>query len=462
MAEHRVEKDSMGEVKVPKSAYWGAQTQRAVENFAISNRRFSREFLKALGMVKHVACQANRDLKLLDGRRAKAILKAAEEVWKGKHDGHFPVDVFQTGSGTSTNMNANEVIANRANEILGVASGEKNAVHANDHVNMSQSSNDVIPTCLHVAALFQLEEELLPALSALEKALHRKAKQFHPVLKIGRTHLQDAVPMRLGQEFGGYASMVAHGKIRLKKSGEGLLELALGGTAVGTGLNAPKNFAALAIRHLNKASGKAFREADNHFEAQGARDAAVEMSGSLKTVAVSLFKIANDIRWLGSGPRTGIGEIHIPAVQPGSSIMPGKVNPVMAEALMQVCAQVIGNDTAIGLGGMGGNFELNVMMPLIIDNLLESQRLLTQGVMVFTEKCVLGLQADDERCRGMIEKSLAMATALAPRIGYDKAAAIAKEAYASGRTIREVAQEVGVLPNRELEKLLDPLSQAGN
>ncbi len=462
MAEFRVEKDGMGEVNVPKGAYWGAQTQRAVENFPISGKTFSREFLKALGLVKLSACLANRELKMLDSRRAQAIARAAKEVWRGEHDAHFPVDVFQTGSGTSTNMNANEVIAHRANEILGLTFGDKHAVHPNDHVNMSQSSNDVIPTCLHVASLCHLEEKLLPALAKLEKALTRKAVQFHPVLKIGRTHLQDAVPMRLGQEFGGYASMVAHGRDRLKKSGEGLRELALGGTAVGTGLNAPKGFASLAIGHINKLSKRNFHEAENHFEAQGARDAAVEMSGSLKTLAVSLSKIANDIRWLGSGPRTGIGEIRLPAVQPGSSIMPGKVNPVMAEALLQVCAQVIGNDAAITLGGMGGNFELNVMMPLIIDNLLSSQLWLENSVTVFTDKCVSGLEADEERCGDMIEKSLAMATSLVPRIGYDKAAGIAKEAHGSNRTIREVARERGVLDEKELGQLLDPRNQAGD
>ena len=454
--DYRIERDSMGEMKVPKEAYWGASTQRAVENFPISGLRFPREFIVALGAVKAAAAMANRELGLLDGERSAAILKAAQEVVEGKWDDHFVVDVFQTGSGTSTNMNANEVIANRANEFLGGKIGDMTPVHPNDHVNLGQSSNDVIPTCIHIAALETIEHDLKPALEALRKALAEKARAFDRIIKIGRTHLQDATPVRLGQEFSGYTSMIEHGLRRLEKVEDHLSELALGGTAVGTGINTHEKFPRLAISRINQLSGLEFREAGNHFEAQGSRDALVEASGALKTVAVSLIKIANDVRWLGCGPRAGIGEIRLPAVQPGSSIMPGKVNPVMAEALIQVCAQVVGNDAAITIGGLSGNFELNVMMPLMAHNLLQSIRLLTNASALFTEKCVKGLEADEERCRETIEKSLAMCTALSPKIGYDAAAKIAKEAYESGKTVREVAREKKILPEEELNQALDP------
>ncbi len=457
---YRTETDSMGQVQVPEGALWGAQTQRALDNFQISGIRFPRDFIGALGMIKYLACQVNRDLGGIDSAMAAAISQASMEVTEGQWDDQFPLDIFQTGSGTSTNMNANEVIAHRATEILGAHAARK--VHPNDHVNMSQSSNDVIPSCIHIAALVSLEKDLLPALNRLRAALDEKAGAFKDVLKLGRTHLQDATPMTLGQEFSGYAAMVAHGIGRLGNVRWHLGELALGGTAVGTGLNAAPDFARKVIERLNDLSGLEFREAENHFEAQGSRDAVVETSSALKTVAVSLIKIANDIRWLGSGPRAGFGEIKIPALQPGSSIMPGKVNPVMAEALLQACVQVIGNDAAITFAGASGNFELNVMMPLMAHGLLQSLQLLTNAVTAFEEKCVRGLEADAARCRAAIDGSLAMATALVPRLGYDKAAALAKEALAAGKTVRQMAQEKGVLKADELDALLDPARQIRN
>jgi fumarate hydratase, class II len=453
---YRTEKDSLGEVQVPEGALWGPQTQRALNNFTISNIRFPRDFIGALGMLKYLACQVNRDLGLLDSALAGAISQAAMEVTEGQWDDQFPLDIFQTGSGTSTNMNANEVVARRATEILGMGKGTVRIVHPNDHVNMSQSSNDVIPTCIHVAALVSLEKDLLPALHQLRATLESKAEEFSTVLKIGRTHLQDATPVTLGQEFGGYATMVAHGIGRLGNTRWHLGELALGGTAVGTGINAPPDFARQVIERLNDLSGMEFREAENHFEAQGSRDALVETSGALKTVAVSLIKIANDIRWMGSGPRSGLGELKIPAVQPGSSIMPGKVNPVMAEALLQACVQVIGNDAAITFAGASGNFELNVMMPVMAHNLLQSLQILAHAVTAFEEKCIIGLEADLERCQKSIEGSLAMVTALAPHLGYDKAAALAIEAHTSGKSVRQLAQEKKLLPDSVLNDLLDP------
>ena len=454
--EFRVEKDSMGEMRVPRQAYWGPETQRAYENFPISGLRFPREFIRALGMIKAASAETNMKLRLLGTKPGRAILRAAREVMEGRFDDQFVLDIFQTGSGTSTNMNANEVIAHRANEILGGRVGEKTPVHPNDHVNLCQSSNDVIPSAIHISSLEKIQKDLLPALASLQAALATKAKEFDRVIKIGRTHLQDATPIRLGQEFSGYASMVEHARRRLEKLKSPLAEIALGGTAVGTGINTHPRFARLAAQNISRMTGLAFREAENHFEAQGSKDGVVEASGALKATAVSLTKIANDLRWLGSGPRCGIGEILIPPVQPGSSIMPGKVNPVIPEALCMVCAQVIGNDLTVTVAGMSGNFELNVMMPVMAYNLLQSIRLLTNGVRVFTEKCVTGLKADVERCREMIEKSLAMVTALSPRIGHDRAAEIAKEAYRTGKTVREVAREKGVLPPKELAKVLDP------
>ncbi len=452
----RIEKDSMGKMKVPVQAYWGPETQRAFENFPISGLLFPREFIRALGMIKVSAARANLELRLLDPKRGNAILRAAREVREGKLDNHFVLDIFQTGSGTSTNMNANEVIAHRANEILGGKIGDKKPVHPNDHVNLGQSSNDVIPSAIHISALEGVQNDLLPALNSLQMAMEKKAREFDSVLKIGRTHLQDATPMRMGQEFSGYARMVAHGRRRLETAKTHLAELALGGTAVGTGINTHPRFAFLAIREIRRMTGLPFREAKNHFEAQGSKDAVVEASGALKAVAVSLMKIANDIRWLASGPRCGIGEIRIPPVQPGSSIIPGKVNPVIPEALCQVCAQVVGNDLTVTVAGMSGNFELNVMMPVMAYTLLQSIRLLAKGAGVFTEKCVKGLQADEIRCREMIERSLALVTSLSPRVGHDRAAEIAQEAYRTGKTIREIALKQRILPGRELQEIFDP------
>lgn len=451
---YRTESDSMGKMKVPSDAYYGAQTARAVENFPVSGRTLPREFVRAMGLVKLAAAETNAELGFLKKNVAKAVARAAREVLEGKLDDHFVVDVFQTGSGTSTNMNANEVIANRAAELL----GGKTGVHPNDHVNMGQSSNDVIPTAMHVSALEAVEKELIPALEYLEKALSAKAKKFDRIVKIGRTHLMDATPVRLGQEFGGYASMVAHGVSRLRAARNDLSELAIGGTAVGTGINTHRSFGKKVAARISAATGVKFREARNHFEAQASKDAVVQTSGALKTMAVSLMKIANDIRWLGSGPRCGFGEILLPAIQPGSSIMPGKVNPVIGESVTQVAAQVIGNDAAITIGGQSGNFELNVMMPMMADNLLESIRLLSKVSRVFVDKCVDGIEASEERCGELIEQSLAMCTSLAPIIGYDAAAAIAKEAYASGSTVREVARKKGVISDEELERVLDPES----
>jgi fumarate hydratase class II len=451
----RIERDSMGEVKVPARAYYGAQTQRAVENFPISGIGFPRSFIHALGMVKLAAAAANEQLGLLDARRAGAIRQAAQEVSDGNLDGEFIVDIFQTGSGTSTNMNANEVIANRALEILGNAraSGE---IHPNDHVNRSQSSNDAIPTAMHCAALLAVERELIPALARLRAALERKAEEFDGVIKIGRTHLADATPMRLGQEFSGYARQIELSIERVQTAAASLQELPLGGTAVGTGINAHPEFARLAIGKLAEMTGVKFREAENHFEAQAARDAAVQLSGSLKTLAVSLTKIAQDLRWLASGPRCGIGEIVLPDLQPGSSIMPGKVNPVLCESVLQVAAHVIGCDATITLCGQAGNFELNTMMPILALRLLEAIQFSANIAALFTDKCVAGIVADRARCEEMVERSLAMVTALAPALGYERAAKVAQDALATGQTIRQVAQKQKLLPDEELNQLLDP------
>ena len=453
----RIEKDSMGEMRVPADALYGAQTQRAVENFPISNLRFPREFVRAMGLIKLAAAKANMDLGQLDKKVGEAIANAAQEVIDGKLDSQFVLDIFQTGSGTSTNMNTNEVISNRAIQMLGGVVGSKKPVHPNDHVNMGQSSNDVIPTAMHVAALYVVERSLIPALRKLQSALEAKAKEFDSIVKIGRTHLQDATPVRLGQEFGGYARQVELGVRRLEKLRDTLGELPLGGTAVGTGINTDPAFPPAAILHLSRITGLQFAEAKNHFEAQGGKDAIVEASGALKTIAVSFTKIANDVRWLASGPRCGIGEIILPETQPGSSIMPGKVNPVIAESVLMVAAQVIGNDAAVTIAGQAGVFELNVMMPVMAHNVLESIRLLAASANNFADKCISGIAADVERCNDMIEKSLAMCTALAPEIGYDQAAAIAKESYKTGRTVREIALEKKILSADRLNEILDPL-----
>ena len=459
-AHFRTETDSMGEMQVPGDAWYGAQTARAIENFPISNLRFPRRFIRALGLIKKNAAITNESLGLLPSRISAAIQAASQEVIDGKLDGEFAVDIFQTGSGTSTNMNANEVIANRAAEILGGKRGDK-SVHPNDHVNRGQSSNDAIPTAIHIAALEGIFSDLIPALGELHKSLLEKARGFDTILKIGRTHLQDATPIRLGQEFSGYASQIEHGIFRVQNLKEHLGELALGGTAVGTGINTHPEFARRSIEAIGKETGLKFQEAPNHFEAQGAIDACVEASGALRSVALSLIKIANDIRWLGSGPRCGLGEIKLPATQPGSSIMPGKVNPVMCEMLIQVGAQVLGNDTTVSFSATWGAFELNTMLPVVAYNLLQAIDLLANASRVFSRRCILGLKADEERCEGNIEKSLAMVTSLAPVIGYDKAAEIAKVAYETGKTVREVAQELSGLESDKLDELLDARSQTG-
>ena len=458
----RMERDTMGELPVPSNAYYGVQTARAIENFPISSLRIPRAMIRAMGLLKRAAASVNHSLKLLDKKPAGAIIRAATEVVEGHLDAEFPVDIFQTGSGTSTNMNTNEVISNRATELLGGARGSK-LVHPNDHVNLGQSSNDVVPTAIHIAASETIQHQLMPALSQLHKALNGKAREFDKIVKIGRTHLQDATPVRLGQEFGGYARQIELGIARMKRAQAALSEVALGGTAVGTGLNCHPKFAGKVMAIISKETGCAFQEAVNHFEGQSAQDSLVEASGELRTLAVSLMKIANDIRWLGSGPRCGLGEINLPETQPGSSIMPGKVNPVIAESVTMVCAQVIGNDVTITVGGQAANFELIVMLPVMAYNLLQSIELLATASTNFAVKCITGIKANEERCKSLIEESLAMCTALAPVIGYEAAAKLAKDAYKSGKTVREVAREQNVLPEKRLTQLLDPwrMTQAG-
>jgi len=442
----------MGELQVPKSAHYGASTERARRNFPISGLRLPRRFIRALAQIKGSAATVNAELGLLDAAIANAIIKASEEVEAGQFDADFVVDVFQTGSGTSTNINANEVLANRAKEIL----GGKTPVHPNDHVNLCQSSNDVIPTAMHLAALVAIEEELLPALDLLRTELRKKADEFMPVVKTGRTHLQDATPIRLGQEFLGYAGQVERAVRRLKPAQEELRELPVGGTAVGTGINAHPEFATRVCAHLQRRTGIPVRETDNHFQAQATLDPVVFASGVLRTVAISLWKIGNDIRWLGSGPRAGLGELTIPAVQPGSSIMPGKVNPVIIESLTMVVAQVLGNDHVIAVAGQSGSIlELNLMMPVAAYNLLQSIALLATSTENLARQCISGLTATD-RGPQLVEQGLMLATALAPAIGYDAAAQIAKEALATGRTIREVARQRTSLSPEELDQLLDP------
>ncbi|MFO0773527.1 MAG: class II fumarate hydratase [Nitrospiraceae bacterium] len=451
----RIERDTMGELAVPADAYYGVQTARAIENFPISPLRMPRSVIRAMGMIKRAAASVNQSLGLLDKKPADAIKQAATEVVEGKLDAEFPVDIFQTGSGTSTNMNTNEVISNRATELLGGARGSK-LVHPNDHVNLGQSSNDVIPTAIHIAASETIQTQLIPALTRLQKSLDRKAKEFDKVVKIGRTHLQDATPVRLGQEFGGYARQIQLGIARAKQAQAALSEVALGGTAVGTGLNCHPKFSKKVMAIVSKETGCTFEEATNHFEAQSAQDSLVEASGAMRTIAVSLMKIANDVRWLGSGPRCGLGEINLPETQPGSSIMPGKVNPVIAESVTMVCAQVIGNDVTVTVGGQAANFELIVMLPVMAYNLLQSIELLATASNNFAAKCIEGIKANEERCKSLIEESLAMCTALAPEIGYEAAAKLAKDAYKSGKTVRAVAQEQKVLPDKKLSELLDP------
>jgi len=452
----RTERDSMGEMEVPADAYYGASTQRAVENFPISGQGIPRALIRALGLIKGAAAAVNHGKGVLDGEQFSAISRAAQEVADGLLDEHFPVDVFQTGSGTSSNMNANEVIANRAIEILGGKLGSKDPVHPNDHVNAGQSSNDVFPTAVHLAAYVAVVTDLLPALERLEGSLRGKAGEFDDVVKPGRTHLMDATPVTLGQEFGGYARQVALGSARVRAALERLAELPLGGTAVGTGLNAPEGMTEGMIAELRARTGIAeLREAANHFEAQGARDALVELSGACKVIAVSLTKIANDLRWMGSGPRTGLGELRLPEIQPGSSIMPAKVNPVIPESVTQVAAQVIGNDAAVTVGGLSGAFELNVYIPMMARNVLESVALLAASSENFARQCVDGITADTDRCTELVERNLSTVTALVPAIGYDRSAELAKQALREDRPLREVVKAAGLLSAAEVDRILD-------
>ena len=447
----RIEKDPLGEVRVPADALYGAQTQRAVENFPISGQRFGRGFIQALGLIKKTAALTNQELGNLDGEIAGAIATAAGEVMAGRWDEEFVLDIFQTGSGTSTNMNANEVVAHRANQIV----GDDGPVHPNDHVNFGQSSNDVIPSAIHIAARVSMERELIPALIHLRNALSEKAEAFDHVVKSGRTHLMDATPVRLGQQFGGYAHQITKGIERVRCASEELAELALGGTAVGTGINTHPEFAAHVIALVSEELDLEFHEAENHFEAQAAKDAAVSAAGTLNTIATSFFKIADDVRWLASGPTSGISEILIPAVQPGSSIMPGKVNPVMCEAMMMVAARVMGNHTTVTIAGQRGNFELNVMMPVLAQALLESITLLSNVARAFADRCVTGIEANEPRAKQLLEKNPSIATALNPYIGYDKAVEVAKEAAQAGRSVRDVVEEKGLLKPEEINEALD-------
>jgi len=454
MGQTRTEKDSLGSMQVPDTALYAAQTARALINFPISGQPLPAALLNALILIKQQAALTNAELEQLDSQRAEAIVAAATEVLDGQHAEQFPIDIYQTGSGTSSNMNVNEVLARRASQLLGLENDRP--LHPNDEVNLGQSSNDVFPSAIHIACARQLQELLLPAIQQCEELLRQKSTEFSEVIKIGRTHLQDATPVTFGQVFGGYARQVQLAQERLAAVSSGLYELALGGTAVGTGLNTHPDFAPRTIARIARLTRLPFREAANHFEAQSARDSLVAVSGSLKACAVALSKIANDIRLLASGPRCGIGELILPAVQPGSSIMPGKVNPVMSESLIQVCARVIGNDACITLGGLGGYFELNTMMPLMAASMLESIELLSRALKLFGERCLSGLQVNRQRCEELLEQSLALVTALVPAIGYDRAAELAKQAHAEGKTIRELLLAEKLLPAEELERLLDP------
>ncbi|MFF9338529.1 MULTISPECIES: class II fumarate hydratase [unclassified Streptomyces] len=453
-ADHRIEHDSMGEVRVPAHAKWRAQTQRAVENFPVSGQRLERAHIEALARIKAAAATVNAELGVIDRDRAEAIAAAAAEVAEGRWDDQFPVDVFQTGSGTSSNMNANEVLATLAGERLPA----DRAVHPNDHVNASQSSNDVFPSSIHIAATAAVTRDLIPALDHLAAALERKSAEFASVVKSGRTHLMDATPVTLGQEFGGYAAQVRYGIERLRASLPRLAELPLGGTAVGTGINTPPGFSAAVIAELARATGLPFTEARDHFEAQGARDGLVETSGQLRTIAVSLTKIANDLRWMASGPRTGLAEINLPDLQPGSSIMPGKVNPVIPEAVLMVAAQVTGNDTTVAVAGAAGNFELNVMLPVMAKNLLESVRLLANASRLLADRTVDGVTANAERAREYAESSPSVVTPLNKYIGYEEAAKVAKRSLAERKTIREVVLESGYVDRGDLT--LEQLDEA--
>jgi fumarate hydratase, class II len=453
MSDYRIEKDSLGEVRVPSDALYGAQTQRAVENFPVSGIRFPRVFIRSLGLIKAFAAEVNAGLGLLDSVVAQAIHQAALEVADGALDDHFPLDIFQTGSGTSTNMNANEVIASRATQLLGPSA---QPVHPNNHVNMGQSSNDVIPSAIHVSAYLEVSEVLLPALKHLHAALRKREDEFHDIVKTGRTHLMDAMPIKLGQEISGWAYQVGQSVARVESALPRLAKLAIGGTAVGTGVNAPKSFGKLVAQRLAGRTGLPFVETDNHFAAQATVDAAVELSGQLKTTASSFMKMANDLRWMNSGPIAGLGEISLPALQPGSSIMPGKVNPVMCEMMMMVAAQVTGNDAAVTIANQQGNFELNVMLPVVAHNLLQSVTLLGNAARLLANKAIAGFTVNRERTVGLVDRNPILVTALNPVIGYDKAAQIAKRAYAECRPVKDVAAEMTDLSKEELDKLLDP------
>ena len=450
----RIESDSMGQMKVPKDALYAAQTARAIDNFPISNLRFKRPFISALGIIKFASAKVNAQLGLIPKSVSKSIMKAADEVIEGKHDDQFVVDIFQTGSGTSSNMNANEVISTLANKYH----KGKYLIHPNDHVNLGQSSNDVIPTAMHISCNLLVTNLLIPKMLILYKELNKKERKFKNIYKIGRTHLQDATPITLGQEFGGFSQMVQNSIQFIKESNKALTFLAQGGTAVGTGINSHPKFAKKFANEVSKITKVKFTEAENHFDSQSSKDGIVNLSGSLKTYATSLMKIGNDIRWLGSGPRCGFGEIIIPSIQPGSSIMPGKVNPVLAESLTQVCAHVIGNDLTITIAGQSGNFQLNVMMPVMLHNLMESIELLSSSSEIFATDCIKGIEADKKICEGYIEESLAMCTSLAPIIGYNKAAMVAKKAHETGKTVREIVNEDKILSKEESDRVLNPIT----
>ena len=450
----RIESDSMGQMKVPKDALYAAQTARAIDNFPISNLRFKRPFISALGIIKFASAKVNAQLGLISKSVSKSIMKAADEVIEGKYDDQFVVDIFQTGSGTSSNMNANEVISTLANKYH----KGKYLIHPNDHVNLGQSSNDVIPTAMHISCNLLVTNLLIPKMLILYKELNKKGRKFKNIYKIGRTHLQDATPITLGQEFGGFSQMVQNSIQFIKESNKALTFLAQGGTAVGTGINSHPKFAKKFANEVSKITKVKFTEAENHFDSQSSKDGIVNLSGSLKTYATSLMKIGNDIRWLGSGPRCGFGEIIIPSIQPGSSIMPGKVNPVLAESLTQVCAHVIGNDLTITIAGQSGNFQLNVMMPVMLHNLMESIELLSSSSEIFATDCIKGIEADKKICEGYIEESLAMCTSLAPIIGYNKAAMVAKKAHETGKTVREIVNEDKILSKEESDRVLNPIT----
>jgi len=449
----RTESDSLGEVRVPENALYGAQTQRAVENFKISGLRLQDEFIRALALIKKYAAFVNGELGLIEKKVSELIITAADEILDGKHNDQFLVDVFQTGSGTSTNMNMNEVIAGRANEIHSGKRNSKKPVHPNDHVNLCQSSNDIMPSALNISLAYLIEHDLLPSLNKLKESLDNKSEQFSGIKKLGRTHLQDAVIMSLGDEFSGYASQVKNNIERLNEEKKYLLDLSIGGTAVGTGINAHPDFATKVIYKIVSDTGIAFRETANHFASQASQDSSAAVSGVFNTIAISLTKIANDIRWLSSGPRAGLGEINLPTVQPGSSIMPGKVNPVIPEAVLQVSAQVAGNDATVSLAARGGNFELNTMIPVIAYNIIQSATILSSAASIFADKCIQGITVNKDKCNSYIEKSLDMAVKLIPYIGYDKASDIAKKAYKQDKTVREVTEESGLLTGKQLREI---------